>query len=79
MEAQFRALRQFALDGTDHPPRKEQGSMIRRYITWRNENAADQCLTALVHRANAPDPCRQRLSRVVRSGSVAHSSLPSGT
>ena len=53
IEAQFTALRHFALDGTDHPTHKAQGSMTRRYIIWRNKNAADQPLTALVHRANA--------------------------
>jgi hypothetical protein len=53
IEAQFTALRYFALDGTDHPTRKAQGSMIRRYIIWRNKNAADKRLTALVHRVNA--------------------------
>ncbi|GAX55861.1 transposase [Streptomyces olivochromogenes] len=30
-----------------------QGSMIRRHIIWRNKNAADKRLTALVHSANA--------------------------
>ena len=53
IEAQFSALRYFALDGTDNATHKEQGSMIRRYIIWRNKNAADKCLTALVHRVNA--------------------------
>ncbi len=53
IEAQFSALRYFALNGTDHATHKEQGSMIRRYIIWRNKNAADKCLTALVHRVNA--------------------------
>jgi len=53
IEAQFTALRHFALDGTDHPTHKAQGSMTRRYIIWRNKNAADQPLTALVHRVNA--------------------------
>lgn len=53
IEAQLTALGYFALDGTDHPTHKAQGSMIRRYIIWRNKNAADQRLTALVHRANA--------------------------
>lgn len=53
IEAQFTALRYFALDGTDHPTHKAQGSMIRRYIIWRNENAANKRLTALAHRANA--------------------------
>ncbi|MFJ9457362.1 transposase [Kitasatospora sp. NPDC101447] len=53
IEAQFTALRYFALDGTDHPSHRAQGSMIRRYIIWRNKNAADKRLKALVSRANA--------------------------
>jgi hypothetical protein len=32
IEAQFAALRYFALDGTDHATHQKQGSMIRRYI-----------------------------------------------
>jgi hypothetical protein len=32
-------LRSFALDGTDHASHKEQASMIRRYIIWRNNHA----------------------------------------
>jgi hypothetical protein len=44
IEAQFTALRYFALDGTDHASHKEQGSMIRRYIIWRNKHAADDRL-----------------------------------
>jgi transposase len=36
IEAQFTALRYFALDGTDHHSHAEQASMIRRYIAWRN-------------------------------------------
>ena len=39
IEAQFAALRYFALDGTDHPSHDEQARMIRRYIAWRNRNA----------------------------------------
>jgi hypothetical protein len=35
IEAQFTALRYFALDGTGHADHKEKGSMIRRYIIWR--------------------------------------------
>nr|WSX81778.1 hypothetical protein OH826_18995 [Streptomyces sp. NBC_00899] len=53
IEAQFTALRYFALDGTDHPSHKAQGSMIRRYIIWRNKHAADKRLKAIVSRANA--------------------------
>jgi transposase len=52
IEAQFTALRYFALDGTDHRSHKEQGSMIRRYIIWRNKHAADERLRDVVNRAN---------------------------
>jgi transposase len=52
IEAQFQALRYFALDGTDHASHKEQASMIRRYIIWRNRNAHDRALQELVKRAN---------------------------
>jgi transposase len=52
IEAQFRALRYFALDGTDHPSHHEQARMIRRYIAWRNRNAHDKALRELVKRAN---------------------------
>jgi transposase len=52
IEAQFQALRYFALDGTDHPTHAEQASMIRRYIRWRNRHAHDQALLDIVKRAN---------------------------
>ena len=52
IEAQFTALRYFALDGTDHPSHEEQSRMIRRYIAWRNRNAHDKQLRELVKRAN---------------------------
>jgi transposase len=52
IEAQFQALRYFALDGTDHASHREQASMIRRYIIWRNRNAHDRALRELVKRAN---------------------------
>ena len=52
IEAQFTALRYFALDGTDHPTHKAQGSMIRRYIIWRNKHTADERLRKVVTRAN---------------------------
>ena len=42
IEAQFTALRYFALDGTDHPSHVAQASMIRRYIAWRNRHAGDR-------------------------------------
>src|SRR5277367_5830901 len=52
VEAQFTALRYFALDGTDHASHKEQASMIRRYIIWRNNHAYDEHLRRVVDRAN---------------------------
>jgi transposase len=52
VEAQFTALRYFALDGTDHPSHKQQASMIRRYIIWRNNHAYDERLRRVVTRAN---------------------------
>jgi len=52
IEAQFTALRYFALDGTDHASHKEQASMIRRYIIWRNNHAHDERLRRIIDRAN---------------------------
>lgn len=52
IEAQFTALRYFALDGTDHGSHREQASMIRRYIIWRNKHAEDQQLREIVDGAN---------------------------
>ena len=42
IEAQFTALRYFALDSTDHSSHEEKGSMIRRYIIWRDNHAYDE-------------------------------------
>ncbi len=52
IEAQFTALRYFALDGTDHASHREQASMIRRYIIWRNNHAYDERLRRIIDRAN---------------------------
>jgi transposase len=52
IEAQFTALRYFALDGTDHASHTQQASMIRRYIIWRNNHAYDERLRRVVTRAN---------------------------
>ncbi|MGZ7011043.1 MAG: IS630 family transposase [Ilumatobacteraceae bacterium] len=52
IEAQFTALRYFALDGTDHQTHDVQARMIRRYIAWRNRNAHNQALRELIKRAN---------------------------
>lgn len=52
IEAQFTVLRYFTHEGTGHDSHKEQGSMIRRYIIWRNRHADDQRLRAVVDGAN---------------------------
>ena len=53
LECQFTALREFTLNGTDHVTHREQGSMIRRYIAWRNRHTADPRLRRIVKRASA--------------------------
>src|SRR3954463_9893689 len=51
-EPQFTALRYFPLDGTDHAPHREQASMIRRYIAWRNRHTTDPKLRKVIKRAS---------------------------
>lgn len=52
IEAQSTALRYFTLDGTDHAGHEERGSVIGRYIIWRNTHAPDTRLREIVARAN---------------------------
>lgn len=52
IEPQFTALRYFALNGTDHPSHREQGSMIRRYIIWRNRHTTDPKLRKVIRSAS---------------------------
>jgi hypothetical protein len=52
IEAQFTALRYFALDGTGRATHTGQASMIRRYIIWRNNHAYDERLRRIADRAN---------------------------
>jgi hypothetical protein len=52
IEAQFQALRDFTLDGTDHQSHQAQARMIRRYIAWRNRHANNHELREIVKRAN---------------------------
>lgn len=51
IEAQFTGLRYFALDGTDQNSHREQASMIRRYIAWRNRHVTDPRLRKVIKRA----------------------------
>jgi hypothetical protein len=57
IEPQLTALRYFALDGTDHATHQEQGSMIRRYITWRNNHAYDERLRSARSSPARPPSC----------------------
>jgi transposase len=50
IEPQFTALRYFTLDGTDHQTHREQASMIRRYIAWRNGHTTDPKLRKVIKR-----------------------------
>lgn len=52
IEAQFKALRYFTLNGTDHPDHATQARLIRRYIAWRNRNTHNPKLCRLVNTAN---------------------------
>jgi transposase len=52
IEPQFKPLRYFCLDGTDHPDHATQARLIRRYIAWRNAHTDDPKLRHLVRRAN---------------------------
>jgi len=51
IECHFKALRYFALNGTDHQNHEEQNSMIRRYIAWRNRHTDNEELRAISLRA----------------------------
>ena len=52
IEAQFKALRYFTLNGTDHPDHATQARLIRRYIAWRNAHVHDPKLRHIVRHAN---------------------------
>jgi hypothetical protein len=67
IEAQFQALRYFALDGTDHWSHDEQNRMIRRYIAWRNRNAHNKTLRELVERKRC---LRRRWETAEQSGGL---------
>ena len=65
IECQFTALREFTLNGTDHATHREQNSMIRRYIAWRNRHTSDPRLRRIVKRANQRKRWRVKQWRVV--------------
>ena len=54
IEPQFKGLRYFCLDGTDHPDHATQARLIADYIHWRNAHRNDPKLRHLTRRILAP-------------------------
>ena len=52
IEAQFTALRYFALDGTDHANPPRAGQHDPPHIIWRNNHAYDERLRRIIDPAN---------------------------
>jgi transposase len=50
IEPQFKGLRYFCLDGTDHPDHETQISLIHDYIVWRNSHRDNPKLRHLTRR-----------------------------
>ncbi len=63
IEAQFTALRYFALDGTDHHSHSEQASMIRRYISWRNRHERRHRPSSVLRSTRSRSTTARRRSR----------------
>jgi transposase len=68
IEAQFAALRYFALDGTDHRTHREQGSMIRHYIIWRTAMSRT-CICAGSWAEQLPPEARHQFQGALRASS----------
>jgi len=50
IEPQFKGLRYFCLDGTDHPDHQTQARLISDYIDWRNDHRDNPKLRHLTRR-----------------------------
>jgi transposase len=55
IEAEFAALRYFALNGTDHRGHEEQGQAIAGYVRWRNAEARPKRGFAIKSKIRSPD------------------------
>jgi transposase len=55
IEAEFAALRYFALNGTDHATHTEQGKAIGGYVRWRNRHAKPKKNFAIHSKIRSPD------------------------
>lgn len=59
IEPQFKGLRYFCLDGTDHPDHQTQARLIADYIDWRNDHRDDPKLRHLTRRIVAHKATRE--------------------
>ncbi|WP_344174405.1 transposase [Pilimelia columellifera] len=64
IEAEFAALRHFALNGTDHRSHTEQGEAIGAYIRWRDQQAQPKTTFAPNSKISSPDWQTKRDNRV---------------
>lgn len=55
IEAEFAALRYYALNGTDHRSHEEQGQAIAAYVRWRNARARPKHGFAINSKIRSPD------------------------
>jgi transposase len=55
IEAEFAALRYYALNGTDHRSHQQQGQAIARYVRWRNAHAKPKQSFAIKSKIRSPD------------------------
>ncbi|MEO3931140.1 transposase [Micromonosporaceae bacterium B7E4] len=55
IEAEFAAVRYFALNGTDHRSHAEQDAAIGAYIRWRNQHARPKTAFATGSKIRHPD------------------------
>ena len=64
IEPQFRGLRYFCLDGTDHPDHQTQARLITDYIEWRNAHRDNPKLRHLTRREVAHKPAAAKPAKV---------------
>ena len=64
IEPQFRGLRYFCLDGTDHPDHQTQARLITDYIEWRNAHRDNPKLRHLTRREVARKPAAAKPAKV---------------
>jgi transposase len=52
IECHFTALKKFAIKNSNYKNHKELGSVIRRYLIWRNKNAEDKTIKDIENKVN---------------------------